>query len=168
MIHTLILDTDKSTVSILNGKRSNFRFENIPFRQLIGDEEYDKYDYFNFNLIEARFDRLASQLTTNQDDAAFNIVLSGANNLNQLVNSTYKNEMILCSIVFPNLNFDDQTIIRFSNETKFTIMKNPNLQIEMKYTDFATGQIKDPTYVYPDLALTFKITGIPKDDDEKY
>jgi hypothetical protein len=163
MIHTLVLDSRGA--KYLNNYGSYYRYNNIPFKMLIGDSEYDKYDFFNVELIEARWDTLTGN-TLSQDDCGINITLSGYNNLNQLVNSEYKNEMLLCSYVFPALNFDTQQVVRFSNNTSFTMIKKPNLEVEIKYTDFSNGIIKTGT-IYPNLSLLFKITGIPKDENKK-
>ena len=164
MYHTLILDTNGGYKQTLNVSNSHFRFNNIPFRQLVGEDEFSKYEYFNWELTEARFNLLANESPT-QDEIGFNLVLSGANNLNQLVNLNYEPQLNLTSIVFPNLNFDKQYIIRFSNNTSFTMRKEANLQLELKYTDFVTGDIKTGSINYPDLSLTFKIIGVAEEQD---
>ena len=158
--HRLILQSNQPNCTS-NSTKSSHSFQNIPL-QILLDDDYNKYDHFKVRLLEMQLN--LSGDTFASGDFAFNVRVSDVDALYQLQNSSLKPDVIMCS--FNASDFTVPRIIRYENNTSFTIRKLPYIDMTIDYRHLETNALLpvDGTDVYGDVNLLFQISGV---DDDK-
>ena len=176
----LILRTDEASNS--NIYDTNFTWNNIDFRLILGDQMFNKYDIFTLNLVSLAVAIPANTTTLYgalPDDRLVDINVSGLS----LVKSGYSftsNSVLQSSVITPysfpsSLSANSLTHFNIDNNS-LTFNKDGMTSISINYTRCNTNSIG--TYAinnvlttspvtpvaFPQVSFYFKITGIPRDD----
>lgn len=152
---------------------SVFSFSNVDFRKIMGPIMYNKYDYFNINLVYACASIPTGTFTTYYNDSNATIQLSGLDFMNSSVSKAYvtpdgatnleMKKKTTCDIGFYNVSPVNTYV--FANQTIYGAMINKPTVHNLDITLYSNEDGKDINTVsgaFPEWVFVFKINGIPK------
>lgn len=142
-----IIETSKQNI-FKNTSNSSF-YINLNLAQLL-NETYYKYESYNITLKSITIFPMNTNnylfQNMSEDDKAFKIMISGLPfKTGTLTNSNLQFETLLTNFTLPEgKDFDNACYLEFDNII-FTINKEPNCVVQIKYIDFINNELKPNT-----------------------
>jgi hypothetical protein len=154
----LVLRTIDSTASTSN---TVLQFNNISFRQLLGNGMYDKYDLFNISVIQIATDICNVALGYDTNDLLVSLSMSGLDFQNQTYNSKTGNFTNNANIGVVKLTRSDALIQNFYSNNTMTFRKKDFCNITINLKKFDDSVLNANGVNYPNITILFNIVGIP-------
>jgi len=139
----------------INQNRTSYTFKNVNLRAIVGNDIFDKYDYFNMRVagMVAYMNNLPLMLTGTIDGTSYmccRVFMSGPNFINNTYNIKRKTNTGSCCIAYYNLNSNSSNprqALSYDESYIYTIKKTECFDITISYL---TMDNKDPAeYIDP-------------------
>ena len=163
-----------NSVGICNALNTDFTWNNVNMKQILGDQ-YDKYDEFNISFAILAVGYTGATYGFDAGDRLVNLNMSGLNFKNNCYNvATQSNlqSVNLYSYLFNNSTTSGVSAQMSNDSLSFTFKKAENVDISLYYTRAFKNAGGNYTIAtankFPPIAFTFKITGIPREVEQKF